>query len=147
MHFTLRAAAPDEVDLAFAIKREAMGPHIVAKWGWDEAFQREHHGRQWVQKPWQFICIGSTSVGTVSIHWKPDHLRFGEFYIVGNHRGQGLGSLVLVGALREADARKLETRLESLKWNPVRSLYERHGFRVVGENDIHYFAVRRPNAA
>jgi GNAT superfamily N-acetyltransferase len=147
MHFTLRPASPDEVDLAFAIKRDAMGPHIIAKWGWDEAFQREHHRRQWVEKPWLFICIGNARVGTVSIHWKPDHLRFGEFYIVGNHRGQGLGSLVLASALRQADARRLETRLEILKWNPVRSLYERHGFRVVGENDIHYFAVRQPNAA
>jgi ribosomal protein S18 acetylase RimI-like enzyme len=141
--FTLRAASPEEVDLAFEIKRDAMAPYIIARWGWDEAFQREHHRRRWIEKPWQFICVGSASVGTVSIDWKTSHLQFGEFYIVSRQRGQGLGSRVLEGALRQADARKLETRLEILKWNPVRSLYERHGFRIVGEDDIHYFAVRQ----
>lgn len=145
--FTLRAASPDEVDIAFEIKRDAMGPHIIAKWGWDEAFQREHHRRRWIEKPWQFICVGTSSVGTVSMHWKTDHLQLGEFYIVGSHRGKGLGSQVLEHVLRQADARNLETRLEILKWNPVRSLYERHGFRVVGENDTHYLASRQPNAA
>ena len=147
MSFTLRSALPSESDLAFEIKRDAMGPYIIARWGWDEAYQRNHHLRHWAEKPWQFICIDSEIVGTVSIDWKPDHLQFGEFYIVASNRGRGLGSRVLKHTLQQADARNTETRLEILKWNPVRSLYERHGFRVVRENDIHYFAVRQPNAA
>jgi len=38
-----------------------------------------------------------------------------------------------------------QLRLEYLKWNPVGSLYLRHGFKVVSQNDIHFFLVREPN--
>ena len=83
----------------------------------------------------------------MSIDFQPTHLQFGEFYILGSHRGKGLGTVVLSDALRQADARGLEVRLECLKWNPVARLYARHGFGVVGESEIHYFLVRQPNAA
>jgi hypothetical protein len=56
-------------------------------------------------------------------------------------------SAPLLLALREADQRRVETRVEYLKWHPVATLYARHGFRVIGENDSHYFLVRMPPEA
>lgn len=85
------------------------------------------------------------NIGTVSENFLATHLQFGEFYILAPYRRQGFGTGVLVEALRKADALGMETRLEYLKWNPVGSLYARHGFKVVGENDIHCFLARRPN--
>lgn len=41
-------------------------------------------------------------------------------------------------ALLKADAGCQETRIEHLKWNPVASLYARHGFKIVGETGAHY---------
>jgi hypothetical protein len=35
----IRNARADEFDFAFEVKRDAMEPHIKAKWGWDEGFQ------------------------------------------------------------------------------------------------------------
>lgn len=143
----LRPARPEDFALAFALKRDAMEAHVAAKWGWDQEFQREHHRRRWAEKPWHIIEIDDEPVGTVSAHWLPTHLRFGEFYLASRCRNKGLGTIVLRETLAQADAKRLETRLEYLKWNPVASLYLRHGFRVVGENDIHFFAVRPPSAA
>lgn len=147
MNFDLRPAAPSDFEFAFEVKRDAMGPHIRVRWEWDEQFQLRHHAKRWVEKPWQIICVGQTDIGTVSIDVRPTHMQFGEFYILAAYRGQGLGTCVLSEALCKADALGLETRLEYLKWNPVASLYARHGFKVVGENDIHYFLVRSPNEA
>jgi GNAT superfamily N-acetyltransferase len=147
MNYELRPARADELHLAFGMKRDAIGPHITTRWGWDETFQLQLHQKRWEEKPWQIICVGEEPVGTVSIDFRTTHLQFGEFYIMGAYRGQGLGSVVLQDALREADIRGKETRLEYLKWNPVASLYARHGFKVVAENDIHYFLVRAPHEA
>jgi predicted GNAT family N-acyltransferase len=141
----LRQALPGDYEFAFEAKRDAMGPHIRAKWGWDDDFQRSHHARRWAEKPWSIICIGDLQVGTVSIDWRPTHMQFGEFYIIGAHRGAGLGTQVLRRALIEADLRETETRLEFLKWNPVGALYLRHGFQVVSESEVHFFATRPPN--
>src|SRR3954468_20172877 len=101
-----------------------MRPHVVVRWEWDERWQLEHHRRQWQTKPWQVICLDSANIGTVSIDVRSSHLQFGEFYILRRWRNHGWGE-VLRRALAIADHKRLETRLEYLKWNPVASLYER----------------------
>jgi GNAT superfamily N-acetyltransferase len=145
MNFLLRPAIAEDIEFAFEAKRDAIGPHVTVRWGWDETFQREHHQKRWGEKPWQVIVFDEKTVGTVSIDVQPTHLRFGEFYILQPYRGQGLGTRVLAQALQLADEHHLETRLEYLKWNPVASLYARHGFSIVGENEIHYFLTRPPH--
>lgn len=147
MKFELRDATPWDFEFAFEVKRDAMGPHISARWGWDEAFQLQLHRKRWNEKPWQVVLVGSARVGTVSVHMQPTHVQFGEFYVLGPYRRQGLGTQVLRQALELADRNQLETRLECLKWNPVASLYTRNGFRIVDEDEIHYFMVRGPHEA
>ncbi len=147
MIVTLRPARPDERDFAFEVKRDAMGPHIVTRWGWDEDFQLLHHARRWAERSWHIVLCENDAAGTVTLDWHKTHLQFGEFYILSGFRGRGLGTEVLRSALEQADIRAIETRLEFLKWNPVGRLYLRHGFKVVGETDTHYLAVRQPHAA
>lgn len=145
MEFALRPATADDFQFAFDVKRDALGPYVAARWGWDDAAQLDRHRKNWTDKPWQIILRAGDRVGTVSVDWRTTHLQFGEFYIATTHRRQGIGTAVLSASLREADQRRVETRLEYLKWNPVASLYARHGFRVVGANDSHYFLVRSPS--
>jgi len=147
MNILLRPAATEDVEFAFEAKRDAIGPHVAARWGWDEAFQRALHQRRWREKPWQVIVVDEKPVGTVSVDVQPTHLQFGEFYILQPYRGRGLGTRVLLEALQLADTQHLETRLEYLKWNPVATLYARHGFRIVSENEIHYFLLRASREA
>ena len=147
MEFALRPAIADDFPFALEVKRDALGPYIAARWGWDETLQLQYHEKRWAEKPWEIIVCAAVPVGTVSMHWLPTHLQFGEFYIAAPHRRQGLGTAVLSDALKQADQRRLETRLEYLKWNPVASLYTRHSFRMVDENDSHIFLVRSPHEA
>src|SRR5215213_629953 len=51
------------------------------------------------------------------------------------HR-QSLGTKTLQHCLALTDEACLPVRLEYLKWNPVGTLYKRHGFRTIGESDI-----------
>jgi hypothetical protein len=37
-------------------------------------------------------------------------------------------------------------RLQHLKWNPVGSLYRRHGFSVIDETENHFIMKRLPGA-
>ena len=85
--------------------------------------------------------------GTLSVEEFSDHIRFGEFYLFPDYQGRGIGSWLLQSVLNRADVLSLPVRLEYLKWNPVGSLYLRHGFEIVSHNDTHFFMVRSPNAA
>ena len=73
-----------------------------------------------------------------------DHWEFGEFYILPRQQGRGIGSCLLKQAIADAERTGLPIRLAYLKWNSVGTLYRRHGFRQIGENDTHYFMERKP---
>ena len=133
-----------ESEVAFALKRDALGPLIAAKWGWDEPYQRAIHAQRWSAKRFFRIVRNGVTVGTVAIDEAPDHVRVGEFYVAPQHQNQGIGSNVLRPILVNADAKELPVRLECLKWNPALAFYRRHGFIITGENDIHFFMERPP---
>lgn len=135
---------PHEFEVAYALKKEALGPYVIPRWGWDEREQRAIMEEKWRAKRFFGIVRDGETVGTIAIDEEADHVRIGEFYIAPRFQRQGIGTRVLEPILRDADARKRPVRLECLRWNPAFSLYERHGFRVVRETDAHYFMERPP---
>ncbi|WP_240349386.1 GNAT family N-acetyltransferase [Halomonas binhaiensis] len=139
-------ACTRDYDFAFSVKKDALGPHIERQWGWDEEYQLRIHEQRWREKPWFLIYLGEQKVGTVSLQEAPSTLRFGEFYISSKWRGKGIGTRVITDVVSRCDIENRTCKLEYLKWNPVGSLYKRHGFEVVDENDIHYFMLRCPSS-
>ncbi len=144
MEVILRPAEEADFEFGFEVKHQALGPYVDARWGWDDSFQRELHRQRWGERPFSVIVVADQKVGTVSVIQASDHIRFGEFYLLPRFQNQGVGTTVLQSVLQQADAHGLPVKLEYLKWNPVGSLYKRHGFAVVAENDHHYFLVRTP---
>lgn len=140
--FPKLGAAAGNVDFAFEAKRAAMGPYIVQRWGWDEALQRDLHARRYGEKPFFVIRRGDDGLGTLSFQVLVDHIRFGEFYLFPAFQRQGTGSAVLAHCLALADRLGLPVKLEHLLWNPVGSLYRRHGFVETHRSDIHCFMER-----
>ena len=69
----------NNIDFAFEAKRAALGPHIMARWPWDEAFQRDLHEQHFAEKRFFEIRRAEKRLGTVSFQVLPDHVRFGEF--------------------------------------------------------------------
>jgi GNAT superfamily N-acetyltransferase len=145
--FTLLPKCGEAFRFSFEAKRAALGPHIVQHWGWDEKLQLDAHHTRFHGKPFFSISHGLREVGTVSVIEFFDHIRFGEFYLFPNSQRNGLGTRILKHCLAVADKKGKPVRLEYLKWNPVGSLYERHGFVVVGETEIHWLLERQPSAA
>ena len=142
----LRGTTESDFEFAFEAKRLALGPHIAARWGWDETYQLKLHRQRWSGRPWSIITLDGESIGTLSIKRTEDHVQFGEFYLLPLHQRRGIGTQVLLDIIKYADAEALPIKLEYLKWNPVGSLYKRHGFVVIAENDSHYFLVREPGS-
>jgi GNAT superfamily N-acetyltransferase len=146
LSFDRLSQTPEAMDFAFEVKRAAIGPHIIARWGWDEAFQRNFHEQRFRDTPFSRIMLKGQTVGTMALTALDDHLRLDEFYLLPAHQGQGLGTRILNHCLTIGDARAMPLRLRYLKWNPVGSLYQRHGFTVIDETDIHFVMERPPGA-
>jgi GNAT superfamily N-acetyltransferase len=144
VQFHLLPQSEQALRFSFEVKRAAMGPYIAERWGWDEALQMQTHQAHFGEKPFFKIVLDGRDVGIVSVMRLHGHIRFGEFYLLPDCQGKGLGTRVLQHCLFLADEQGLPVRLEHLKWNPVGSLYRRNGFAVVGETEIHWFMERTP---
>lgn len=136
-----------DTDFAFEAKKQALGPHVAARWGWDDALQLEIHQQRQQEKVWYRILVAAQPAGTVSWQVLADHVRLGEFYLLDGFRGRGLGTRILVHLLGLADAAALSVRLEYLKWNPVGALYRRHGFVDERDTEFHHHLLRPPRPA
>ena len=144
MNPILKSATEQDFNFAYEAKKQAMGPHIISKWGWDEIYQLATHKQRWEEKPWFILRINEDLIGTVSIHHLNQHVRFGEFYLINEFRNKGIGTQILQSFLTECDKESKKVVLEYLKWSPVGSLYKRNGFTTTHENEIHYFMEREP---
>jgi len=127
---------------SFEVKRAAMRGYIETRWGWDEALQRRLHRERFEEKPLARILWRDRAIGSVSLMRLVTHVRFGEFYLFPDYQRLGLGSRILRHCTQLTDAASLPVRLEYLKWNPVGTLYRRHGFVVIGETESHWLMER-----
>lgn len=143
-HFTFPRLGVEQesIDFAFDAKRAAMGPYITQRWGWDDALQRRIHESRFQEKPFFEINRVDERLGTLSFQIHAKHVQFGEFYLFPQYQGKGIGSAILSHCLSLADGMRLPVRLEHLLWNPVGSLYRRHGFVETGRSEIHCFMER-----
>ena len=67
----LRPAVESDFDFAFEAKRDAMGPYIKVRWGWDQEYQLSIHKLRWAEKLWFVVMLEDEAIGTVSIHDQP----------------------------------------------------------------------------
>jgi GNAT superfamily N-acetyltransferase len=142
----IKLSTADESDCEFAyeVKKKAEGEYITEIWGWDEAFQRDFHNREWREKKPHIIELDGMPIGTISIEKNKNHFEIGRFFILPEFQRKGIGSYILKRILQEADELGRVTKLAHLKNSPVKSLYERHGFDFVGRNETHCFMERKP---
>ena len=142
-HFIhLRAATEADYEFCYNVKKDALGQYVAQVWGWDEAFQREFHHRNFeVMRP-DVVVYQNLDVGTFEITLHDDHIHLGEFYLLPQFQRQGIGTILLQQVLDEAVEKDLPVRLEVLKNNPVRSLYKRHEFVITGQREHHFLMER-----
>jgi ribosomal protein S18 acetylase RimI-like enzyme len=138
MRPTLRPARPEDSEFVFQVKKAALGEYIEKTWGWDEAYQRDFHVRDYQPATTEIICWQGSDVGWLEVDRGSDNIRVTEIYVLPEYQSRGVGSAVIGQIIREATVTQLPVTLEVLKVNPrAQALYEKLGFVVTGETETH----------
>ncbi len=109
---------------------------------WDEAWQRQHFEEKWSPEQFEIVEQAGQRIGTLSVSRTHEEVRILEIQVLPEFQGQGIGTQLLQRELRFADERALPVRLQVLRKNRARTLYERLGFRVCGETATHFLMER-----
>lgn len=141
--FELRPATAEDLELCYAITKDAMRAYAEATWGpWIDDEQRPKHADLYTPLTHRIVQVGAEPAGLVAVEDLPDHRWLVKLYLLARHRGSGIGSALLRQVLDEAAAAGKPVRLRVLRVNTrARALYERNGFRVFDQTPERLFMI------
>ena len=88
------------------------------------------------------LCSKDKPVGLLKVRRTSHEWEIIQVQLSPQLQGQGAGRWLLEQVIAEASAARVTLKLSVLKVNPAKRLYERLGFKVVGE-DAHEYCMQR----
>ena len=145
MDFTLRPATAADREWLWQTKTRCLRRYVEQTWGvWDEASQRARFDDMFDVSEIQVIVLAGGDAGFIAARHAPDEIRLFHIMIAAEFQNQGLGTAVLRELLAVAQVRGVPVRLQVLRVNPARRLYDRLGFAVIEETPTHNRMLWRP---
>lgn len=134
---TFRAASEADVPFLLELRRQTMTEHLQRSGV--EASDSERIERVLANFDCaEIILLSGTPVGLLKVVRSQDNWDLVQIQILPQKQGGGLGGIILKKLLADADEARTAVTLSVLRANPARRLYERLGFRIVGENEHAY---------
>ncbi len=153
MNVSLRTFRPEDQEFLFKLYA-ATRQQEVSAWGWSsaqqEAFlrmqfnaQQQSYGMTYAGAEHQIVTFEDNPIGRIMVLRGREAALLVDISLISEYRGRGIGGGLLQNLIERCNQDKVAVRLQVLKTNPAQRLYERLGFRKIGEDDL-YFQMERP---
>jgi ribosomal protein S18 acetylase RimI-like enzyme len=137
--YSLRASTSADAAFLYALAELTMRHHLdVLGKRWSMAKMQAKCENDAVDPDQQIIQVGGRDGGALSVQTRADELYLHALLLLPEFQRVGIGSILLTQTLERAQALNLPVRLNVLTSNPARSFYEKFGFTVCAEQDLHY---------
>ena len=108
------------------------------------AAQDAHYREHYPGATLDVIEVDGQPAGRLYVHRAPGDIRIMDIALAPAFRGRGIGSGLLRRLISEAEASGQTLSIHVEGNNPARRLYERLGFRPVGEHGVYLLLERLP---
>jgi ribosomal protein S18 acetylase RimI-like enzyme len=151
---SLRPIGPDDEEFLFRLYTSTRESEFAAL-GWNHAqmepllrmqftAQRHWYETAYPGSDQQIAVIDGAPAGRIIVHRTADAVVLVDIALLPEHRGKGIGEMLLRDLLEESASRRLPVRLQVLKNNPAAHLYERLGFVKTGQDQMYWHMERQP---
>jgi ribosomal protein S18 acetylase RimI-like enzyme len=151
---TLRPIRPEDRGFLFRVYASTREEELALT-DWDEEQKREFlEGQFAAQDTWyreryegaalDVIEADGVPAGRLYVHRREREIRLMDVALLPEHRGRGIGSALLHDLFVEAAAAGKRVTIHVEEYNPARRLYERLGFRKVGEHGVYHLMEWSP---
>jgi len=100
--------------------------------------QTAHYRKNYIGAEYAIILREGVPVGRLYLHQSPGDLRIMDIVLMPEHRGSGIGGALLREIMARAGAKGDAVSIHVEQFNPALRLYERLGFRRIGEHGVYY---------
>jgi N-acetylglutamate synthase-like GNAT family acetyltransferase len=145
----LRRARPNDADFAWRLYAEAVephvGPYIASRFQreWREDEERSRFDTWWTPENTSIISIADQQIGWFHVEETEDEIILANYCIASDYRRRGIGSKVLRLLLDSWSAARKPVTHSVLKTCPHHEFFKRHGFHVIGEDEL-AILMKRP---
>jgi GNAT superfamily N-acetyltransferase len=108
----------------------------------DRTAQETSFRQQWNSTQVRIMVLDGSDVGWVQTIREDDDFFVAQMFVDSPFQRRGIGTEVMRRLISEATAFNLAIRLNVVRINPARRLYERLGFRVIHEDDRKFYLKR-----
>lgn len=138
MEAALRPILPADLEFLWRLHNTALRKYVEKTWGWDEEWQRERFREEFDPGHGEIIVVDGHDAGYWWTIEKPDEIVLASVRLFPEFQNRGIGTRLITDLIESKDK---PVRLQVLKINPARGLYERLGFRISSETETHYKMV------
>lgn len=141
--YRLRTITENDYEFIYKVKKDAYKKYVEMNYGiWDEQQQKEYF-KKFIEtyKEGAFIIIfDGKDVGFYNGCVTDNKYEIGNICISPEYQNQGIGTAILKDITANNSAK--EITIQYFKQNPVGRLYERLGFKRIGETQYHYQMIK-----
>jgi ribosomal protein S18 acetylase RimI-like enzyme len=143
VNIALRSVTQNDRRFIESLYFETQRPIIEELFGWrGDDFERQRFAETYSEANTVIVTVDDRRVGWLTINRRPDAITLEQIYVSPAWQNQGIGSFLIRQLIEEAQAAKVPLKLSTAKINRARRLYERLGFRVVGESAFKLYMER-----
>ena len=100
--------------------------------------QTQHYKKNYNGADYSIVLLDGLPAGRLYLHERPEDLRIMDIVLAPEHRGSGIGSILLNDILERAAAAGQVVSIHVEQFNPALRLYERLGFRQIDTNGVYH---------
>lgn len=143
---SLLPAGAEHYDFALSLYLEAMEPYAAELMVWDLQKQKAGFAVQWRPEDVRIIVRDGCAIGWLQFTEADSEIFLQQVFVSPPHQRQGIGAEILRRLIANWRTTGKPIRLMVLKNNPARSLYERLGFAITGEDGVKFEMRLQTNA-
>ncbi|CAN5600415.1 hypothetical protein BH24ACI2_BH24ACI2_15400 [soil metagenome] len=122
----------------------ALKQYVTQTWGWDNDWQQQNFERNFNSDVGEIIVINGTDAGFLWVIEKETETLLASIRMLPEFQNKGIGTKIIQKIIGESQKKNKPVRLQVLKINPAKKLYERLGFEIFDETKTH-FLMKTPN--
>jgi ribosomal protein S18 acetylase RimI-like enzyme len=140
----LRAACNADFTFARGVYFETMRWIIERLFGWDQEREDKNFAQFFKLDEVRIITVNGQDVGWIQQQVEDTTINLGSFYVTPAMQRHGIGTQVLQILLADARNQSKAMTLAVVKMNPALLFYEKHGFRITGEDEQKFYMSAEP---
>ena len=144
MEINFRKVEANDFEFLWQVHNAALKDYVTLVWGWDEQRQRQLFRESFETERAKVIIFEGKDAGFLDVAERETETVLISIRLLPEFQNKGIGTKVIRDILNKSHEKNKPVRLQVLKINPAKTLYNRLGFEIFGETETH-FLMRNKN--